>query len=115
VSIVLYVDDEPVLCRVFERVLRRTGADVRTFTDPEAALAFLDEHPVAAVVCDYRMPGMTGLEVLERVSEGVPFFLVSGDLGITERVADLPRVTGVFAKPFQPEALLSRLSTFLED
>ena len=68
---------------------------------------------VDAIVCDYRMPRMTGLELLDQLDGDVPFFLVSGDLGITERAAELPGVAGVFAKPFQPEALLRVLAGVL--
>ncbi len=41
----------------------------------------------------------------------MPFHLVSGELSITEWAAGEPRVSGVLAKPFRPEALLALLPT----
>ena len=110
---ILYIDDEAMLCRVFQRVLDGCGAPIVTFTDPELALAYTREHPVAAIVCDYRMPGLSGLELLERLEIEVPFVLISGDIGIAPIVQSNPRVTAVLAKPFQPEALLALLQPYL--
>ena len=61
---IVYVDDEPTLCRLFDLHFGGAQLPARSFSDPEAALAFLDETPVSAVLCDYRMPAMTGLEFL---------------------------------------------------
>lgn len=109
---IVYIDDEPMLCRVFQKILTDRGASAVTFTDPEAALAYLRDHEVAAVICDYRMPMITGLQVLDRVAEGVPFFLVSGDLGITASRGNA-RVTGVLTKPFRPETLLEMIEPYI--
>jgi len=107
--LVAYVDDEPSLCRIFELHLRaETGWEVQTFTDPEAFLAFAAERPLSAVVCDYRMPTMNGLELLERLGQAVPFFLVSGDQSLSEAELDA-RVTGVVRKPHDYAALVETL------
>jgi CheY-like chemotaxis protein len=110
---VLYIDDEPLLCRVFHRILDRRGAPIVTFTDPELALAYAHANPIAVIVCDYRMPNLNGLELLARLELDVPFFLVSGDISISPPGAVGPRVTGVLAKPFQPETLLALLQPYL--
>ena len=47
---IVCVDDEAGICGVLRAVLRETGATVETFTDPQAALAFLQSHDVALVV-----------------------------------------------------------------
>ncbi len=102
---VVYIDDEELLCRVFKRVLASCGSPVVTFTEPEAAIAYIHEHPPAVVICDYRMPSLTGLQVLERLAPGIPFYLVSGNLGVAS-LRSHPGVTGALTKPFRPEALL---------
>jgi CheY-like chemotaxis protein len=107
--VIAYIDDEPLLGRVFRRIFEGTGAPVETFTDPELALAYTRTHPIAAIVCDYRMPTLNGLDVLARLEIDVPFILVSGDISIASIVGDNPRITHVLPKPFQPEALLSLL------
>lgn len=110
---IVYVDDEQLLCRVFHTVLRRTGLPVHTFTDPNEALAFIRENRVCVIVCDYRMPQMTGLELLDRIEADVPFILVSGDLGVTRWTEGNPRVRGVLTKPFRPEHLLDLIGGYL--
>jgi len=113
VPAIIYVDDEAMLCRVFQRIFEGCGAPIVTFTDPALALAYAHEHPVAAIVCDYRMPTLSGLEFLERLQIEVPFVLISGDIAIAPLVRSNPRVTALLAKPFLPEALLELLRPYL--
>lgn len=108
--VVVYVDDEPALCRVFRLILSKLpGCEVVTFTEPEAALAYINDNAVTLVVCDYRMPALNGLQVLERMHKEVPFFLVSGDLAVASIVGDNARVSGVLTKPLRPETLFEVL------
>ena len=103
---IVYVDDEPLLCRVFQTVLERTGLPVHTSTDPNDALAFIHANEVCLIVSDFRMPQMTGLELLDRIEADVPFIMVSGDLGVSRWTEGNPRVLDVLTKPFRPERLL---------
>jgi CheY-like chemotaxis protein len=109
---IVYIDDERLLCRVFERILKSVGAHVVTFTEPETALAYMRDVQVAAVICDYRMPGLTGLQVLDRIVQDVPFFLITGDLAIAGAEAN-PRIRGVLTKPFSPEGLIEMVQPYL--
>ncbi len=61
---VLCVDDEPLNLELLERSLRRRF-EVLSAPSPERALELLREHAdVAVVLSDFRMPGMTGAELL---------------------------------------------------
>jgi len=110
---IVYIDDEPMLCRAFTAVLSSENIPVETFTDATAALAHIDANDVAAVFCDYRMPTMTGLDVLERMRRNVPFVLVSGDTDIVASVASNRRVSGVLSKPYRPDELLALIQRFV--
>jgi two-component system chemotaxis response regulator CheY len=103
---VVYIDDEPSLCRVFELILDARGIEIATFRDPVAAIAYLNDRDVAVVFCDYRMPKMTGLTVLAKMTRPAPFYLVSGDLA-AEECKSTAGVTGLLAKPFRPEELVA--------
>ena len=110
---IVFVDDEPLLCRALTLTLKQLGRAVLTFTDPREAVAHLatSERP-AVVICDYRMPGLTGLEVLALLPTGIPFILISGDLAVGES-AQLARVTAFISKPFKPETLLAAVEPLL--
>jgi len=102
---VVYIDDEAALCRVFEMVLGARGIPIVTFTDAGAAVAYLNTHDAVVVFCDLRMPTMSGLEVLARLSRPVPFYLISGDLAASG-ATPVSGLTGTLAKPFPAERLI---------
>jgi two-component system response regulator PhcR len=68
---VLYVDDERANRVVFEQSLA-AEFNIKVMPDAESALAFLDEHEVAVLVTDMRMPGMNGEELLRTAKERRP-------------------------------------------
>ena len=61
---VLVVDDDPAVCEVAARVLRRAGYSVVTASDGQRALEILKQRPVQLVISDQQMPGMSGIELL---------------------------------------------------
>lgn len=71
VSITL-IDDNPASLELLSDTLGTEGITVRAFDNPEAALDhILSEHP-QIVVTDLMMPGMSGMDLLERVMEFDP-------------------------------------------
>lgn len=101
----VYIDDEEMLCRVVSRILVRVEVETLTFLDPREALAHINAHPPALVICDYRMPQMTGLELFEQLEVQVPFALISGDLRVADGQA--PGVLDVLPKPIRSEDLIA--------
>jgi CheY-like chemotaxis protein len=79
---VLHVDDDPDFLGLAETTLAAEhGFDVATETDPAAALERFEDESFDAVVSDYEMPRMDGLELLAAVRErdsAVPFVLFTG-------------------------------------
>ena len=70
-GLILYVDDEWPNRLVFEQSFAKHYA-VRVLESPHAALELLTREPVAVLVTDQRMPGMTGNELLARAKELAP-------------------------------------------
>ncbi|HET7825468.1 MAG TPA: ATP-binding protein [Anaeromyxobacter sp.] len=68
----LVVDDDEHVRRALRRVLRRAKCRVLDAPDAAAALAILETERVQAVVSDYRMPGMSGVEFLRAVKDRWP-------------------------------------------
>lgn len=73
---VLLVDDDPNLLSALQRQLRKTF-DLTTAQGGVEALKAIEEaalkrEPFAVVLCDMRMPGMDGIEVLSRIKAQAP-------------------------------------------
>lgn len=79
---VLYVDDEPALLEIGKLFLERSGAlAIETVSSAREALNLLGEQRCDAVVADYQMPEMDGIELLKEVRqhfEDIPFILFTG-------------------------------------
>jgi len=70
---VLLVDDDEVLCRALQRVLKSAGMKVWTTTNPRAALEYLrTETAPMAILSDHHMPEMSGLELLAEAANLAP-------------------------------------------
>jgi diguanylate cyclase (GGDEF)-like protein/PAS domain S-box-containing protein len=65
----LIVDDDPTNRDVFSRMLRRLGYSVAMAEDGERALQMIHSVPYDLVLLDNMMPGLSGVEVLERVRQ----------------------------------------------
>ncbi|RYF07879.1 MAG: response regulator [Comamonadaceae bacterium] len=80
---VMYVDDDEALVFLVQRLLRRRGYRVSTFTDPNEAAAALraNPHGYDLVVTDYNMPGYCGVDLVreaKRIRPDLPVALASG-------------------------------------
>jgi PAS domain S-box-containing protein len=69
---IVLIDDEEDIREVMSLALADAGYDVRTAPDGEAGLRMCAASPPQIVITDIRMPGMGGLEVLERVKHQFP-------------------------------------------
>jgi two-component system chemotaxis response regulator CheY len=103
---VLVADDDADVCALLERVLAPIGL-VTTVPDAESALALLASEPLYdVIVSDFMLPGIDGLEFVERVRRDeragtVPILMISGHGA--ELVGERARAAGVDAflgKPF---------------
>ena len=84
-KLVLIVDDEPAVRRTVRSALESAGYQCAESENGEAALAWLKENKADAIIADYHMPGLSGLNILERVreiSEGKspPVIMLTGSL-----------------------------------
>jgi len=69
---ILFVDDEPILCELVNRMLEDRPYHVFTATTPEEGLSLLDENLMDLVISDYKMKQMDGLEFLQNVYKKQP-------------------------------------------
>jgi DNA-binding NtrC family response regulator len=69
---ILFVDDEKSLQEFMRSELPRLGHEVTVCPDGKAALKVLEKSTFDAAILDLRMPGMTGIEVLEHLKQVSP-------------------------------------------
>ena len=108
--ILLLVDDELPTIEVLEHMLGSEGYRILSATSAEEGLELLAVNKVGVVVCDYRMPGMKGVELLRRIKEIHPDtvrILHSGyaDQEIVIDAVNQGAVYKVLAKPLDVELL----------
>jgi FixJ family two-component response regulator len=66
------VDDDASLGRALGRLLRSAGLCSHAFVDPCEFLQYAEANPVPFVILDVMMPGLSGLEVQQRLREVAP-------------------------------------------
>jgi len=70
---IVFVDDESSVLSAMKRIFRQENYQLLTASSgPEALALVKKEHPVHVVICDHRMPGMTGTEVLKQIKSDFP-------------------------------------------
>lgn len=113
----LVVEDENAQRRLIADILRKDGFQVQEAPSGIAALEILENQPVDLVLCDWRMPGMSGGEVLAEVRKRqYPCsFIVMTAYGSIAHAVEAVRLGAddYLAKPFEKEALLLAIQRVL--
>jgi len=71
-SPVLVVDEEENLLVLLDRVLSKEGYQVKTTTDADEALEFLDENDISVALLDLRMYPIDGIALLAEIKKRSP-------------------------------------------
>lgn len=110
-SRVLVVDDDEVFRQRLCKALTRRGWDVHAATNGEEALAFADEAVVDLVLVDMRMPGMGGLDVVERlraVDAAMKIMVLTGYGSIPTTISAIKRGADYYlSKPVDVDQILA--------
>lgn len=115
---ILLIDNEEGLCRMMEQILLDNGYLVQSFTSPQKAIG--DYRPGAwdLVITDIKMPGMSGLEVLQRVREQsreIPVIMITAYATVDMSIQALRKgAYDMLTKPFEPEELIYRVKNALQ-
>ena len=112
---ILVIDDDPTMRLVLQRNLKLQGHEVAVAADGVQGWQLVQALQPALVICDWMMPGLTGLEVCQRLRQtpelATTFFIL---LTSRDQVAD--RVQGLdsgaddfLVKPIDPSELQARV------
>jgi DNA-binding NtrC family response regulator len=115
---IMLVDDEPANLRTLERLFRQ---DYQVVTAPSGAeaLGLLEQHDVALLISDQRMPGMTGIELMTKTVALRPQMvkiLLTGytDVGALIQALNSGLVYRYMNKPWNNDELRLTVSRALE-
>ena len=102
---ILIIDDDPIYRRLSGSILK-DRFNVFTAETPSKGFDMLKSQKIDFVICDYRLPEMTGLEVLERIKKIYPQIevIMISDSGNMDTVIEALRQGAIdyFKKPFTP-------------
>ncbi len=110
----LIVDDDEVLLRSLRRILKGRY-EVQCEANPYRALVALeDDGPFAVIVSDLTMPGVDGIELLERAhaeAPETPRVLLTGNATLPDSIqaVNRARITSFLTKPVAPDELIRRI------
>jgi two-component system cell cycle sensor histidine kinase/response regulator CckA len=115
---VLVVDDEPIVLKLVHAVLTGAGFEVLKATNPQEAIEVFDRHgsPIHLLLSDIRLPGMSGVELGDRLRLACPelrVLLTAGLNGWLIQACVLERGYAFLAKPFTVQRLMEAVHSAL--
>ncbi|MBT0662907.1 sigma-54 dependent transcriptional regulator [Geobacter pelophilus] len=115
---IMLIDNEEGLCRMMQAVLEDSGYDVKAYVRSFEAVEDFKPGDWDMVVSDIKMPGMDGLEVLQRIKQkepGIPVIMITAYATVEMSIQALRKgAYDMLTKPFEPEELLYRVKNALK-
>lgn len=116
---VMVCDDDDMILKIMSHILREMGfRAITSVRDPKTALRLLSdpgEDDFDFVVCDWKMPEMTGIELLRQLRKRgnpVPFIMLTSNV-TPEAVSEArdEKVDAYIAKPFTADQVQRKVGT----
>ncbi len=114
---VFIVDDDPAVRNAMQLLLRSVGRASELFASAEDFLACYDRDRAGCLVLDIRMPGLSGLELQDRLlalGSSIPVIFITGHADVPMAVDAMQKGAFDFIeKPVRDQELLERISEAL--
>nr|WP_297398907.1 sigma-54 dependent transcriptional regulator [uncultured Marinobacter sp.] len=115
---VIFVDDDPHIRQAIAQTLTLEDLPIRCFADAQSGLESISPDYNGVVLCDYNMPEMDGLDMLEAiraVDDAIPVIILTGQGDISTAVTAMQQGAYDFIeKPFDHDELIELLRHALE-
>ncbi|MEQ9423755.1 MAG: sigma-54 dependent transcriptional regulator [Cyclobacteriaceae bacterium] len=114
---ILIIDDDKDICLLLEKFLTKKGFDVKSAQDGNSGEKLLKKESFDVVLCDYKLPDYSGLDVLKKIkiiNHATQVIIITGYSDIKTAVETLRM--GAFdyvTKPLYPEEILNTIQTAL--
>jgi CheY-like chemotaxis protein len=116
----LVVDDEFHIVQVVAIKLKNNGFEVLTADNGAAAYALAVQHKPDIIVTDYQMPGLTGLELIEKLradeqTSAIPVIMLTArGFAIEDQQKQALQIAACLSKPFSPREVLQTVEEVLK-
>ena len=113
---ILVVDDDELVSEYLGALLEAESYNVVVLNEPREALNYFKEHPddFDLIITDQVMPGLTGVEISQKILElrpSIPILLITGySEKITAENAKSFGLSGFFSKPINEDLFLNQIS-----
>ena len=111
--VVFVVDDDPAMRESLRWLIESIGLSVQTFADARDFLLAYDPARVGCLVLDVRMPGLSGLELQDKLSargSNLPIIMITGYAEVPMAVRAMKAgAIDFIEKPFSDQELLDRV------
>src|SRR3989338_8048936 len=115
---ILVVDDEPDMIWAITNVLLEENHSVVSVNSGEEAITKVKDASIELVLLDFRLPGMDGIQILERIRQmrpELPVIMVTGYGGIEEAVQSIKLGAAHYlSKPFDNSQLVESVEKALK-
>lgn len=114
---VFIIDDDPDLCQSLKWLLESVQLHIEIYHSGAAYLEAYDPHREGCLLIDLRMPGMSGLQLLEQLNarqNPIPVIIISahGDVPLAVRAMKIGAVDFI-SKPFNEHLLVERIQELI--
>jgi DNA-binding NtrC family response regulator len=113
---ILVVDDEQGVRLTIRRALEKEGYSVVEASSGQEALSILDKKGISLAIVDYRMPGMNGVELIEKIRKKrkIPIIIITAYGFEKLDMKELNGALDYITKPFDLGRLRESVDTLLE-
>jgi len=114
----LVIDDEDIVLESCRRIFSVQGFQVTCTTSPAEGLRLIVDSFFDVILCDWKMPGFDGMDVLEELDRRSPnsaVVMISGYPTVGRATEALKRgAMDYLAKPFTPEEIIEAVRKAME-
>ncbi len=118
---ILVADDELEIASLLRRILEGEGHQVVTVNDGHAAQEALDQTAFDLMICDLKMPGMSGDQLYHYLEQAHPYLVnrvifTTGDTVSETSWSFLSQMDGRYlSKPFKPREILAKIDEIVSE
>lgn len=118
-KLIAVVDDEPDILELLSLHLKKSGFEVKTFTEGKFLYEFLRNHIPQLIILDLMLPDIDGLEICKTLKShkkfsDIPLIMLTAKSEETDKVIGLELgADDYITKPFSPKELVARVRAIL--